>query len=628
MSLTLAEARVRAHQVSGLSYRLHLDLTDPASGSFGSRTEMEFVASAPETFLELADATDLMVEVDGVRVRAAYDGERIGLARARHRRPADRGGGRRAAALRDRRRRHAHVHRPGRRRDLRVGVLGMDVAQRVFACFDQNDLKAPITLAVTAPALDRARPTAGTVGGGRPLGRSRPRRRSRSRCSSSAPAPGTRSPGSHDAACPSAGTPGASLAAELDRDAAELRRDHRACFDHYAQMFEEPYPFDSYDQVDRPRAKLGRHGDPRAASPTATRCCRSSASPTAERRVRAMVIAHEMAHMWFGDLVTMRWWEDTWLQESFADYIGYRVAEEAAGFADTLVDFTIGRKPGLRRRRAPLHPPGRPARRGRARRRRGARRTSTRSPTPRATPRCASWSPGSATRPSSPASTPTWPGTGSATPPSTTSSPPSTTPPTATSAAWVRGLAAHHRLRHAPGHPRRRRAGPGPRGQPAAPAPRDDVRRRLAPAGLAASSTSATSRSGSRAAAVVVPNAAGETYARVRLDEQSWAAVTGDLADVPDDRPPGRCCGRPPSTWSGRGELRRRRLPRPGRPRHLPARAARRRSSRACSDVAGPAAAAAACRPTRRPTLVAPAGGGLRDAALAASRDDEQAPWC
>ena len=49
-----------------------------------------------------------------------------------------------------------------------------------------------------------------------------------------------------------------------------------------------------------------------------------------------MVIAHEMAHMWFGDLVTLRWWEDIWLNESFADYMGFEVAETAAGFAGDL----------------------------------------------------------------------------------------------------------------------------------------------------------------------------------------------------------------------------------------------------------------------------------------------------
>ncbi len=63
-----------------------------------------------------------------------------------------------------------------------------------------------------------------------------------------------------------------------------------------------------------------------------------------ERLFRATVVAHEQAHMWFGNLVTMRWFEDTWLQESFADYFGPRVAEDGAGFADARVPHEVGRK--------------------------------------------------------------------------------------------------------------------------------------------------------------------------------------------------------------------------------------------------------------------------------------------
>ncbi len=76
--------------------------------------------------------------------------------------------------------------------------------------------------------------------------------------------------------------------------------------------------------------------------------------------------------MWFGDLVTMTWWEDTWLQESFADYMGYRVAADGAGFPGALLG-ARGRPQArrVRRRPAPLDPPGRPRGRGRAGRRRG-----------------------------------------------------------------------------------------------------------------------------------------------------------------------------------------------------------------------------------------------------------------
>ncbi len=69
-----------------------------------------------------------------------------------------------------------------------------------------------------------------------------------------------------------------------------------------------------------------------------------SAVTDTERQTRAMVIAHEMAHMWFGDLVTLAWWDDIWLNESFAEYMGYQTLTEATRFTDTWVDFGVARK--------------------------------------------------------------------------------------------------------------------------------------------------------------------------------------------------------------------------------------------------------------------------------------------
>src|SRR4051812_3187422 len=63
-----------------------------------------------------------------------------------------------------------------------------------------------------------------------------------------------------------------------------------------------------------------------------------------ERRRRAMVIAHEMAHMWFGDLVTMRWWDDLWLNESFAELMGFWTVDVATRFAGGWTAFCTGRK--------------------------------------------------------------------------------------------------------------------------------------------------------------------------------------------------------------------------------------------------------------------------------------------
>jgi aminopeptidase N len=62
------------------------------------------------------------------------------------------------------------------------------------------------------------------------------------------------------------------------------------------------------------------------------------------RATRANVVAHEMAHQWFGDLVTMKWWDDLWLNESFAEYMGYRTTNDATQFDDVWVEYAFRTK--------------------------------------------------------------------------------------------------------------------------------------------------------------------------------------------------------------------------------------------------------------------------------------------
>ncbi|GAA2952745.1 hypothetical protein GCM10020227_19840 [Streptomyces flavovirens] len=129
----------------------------------------------------------------------------------------------------------------------------------------------------------------------------------------------------------------------LDTDADEILTLTRALYDRYHEKFDEPYPFDSYDQAFVPEFNAGAMENPGLVTFRDEFIYRSAVTDT-ERQTRAMVIAHEMAHMWFGDLVTLTWWDDIWLNESFAEYMGYQTLTEATRFTDTWTDFGVSRK--------------------------------------------------------------------------------------------------------------------------------------------------------------------------------------------------------------------------------------------------------------------------------------------
>ena len=113
--------------------------------------------------------------------------------------------------------------------------------------------------------------------------------------------------------------------------------------DFYTDLFDMDFPFTKYDQIFVP--EFFAEAMENAACVTFTEQAVFRSKVTAMMyEDRANTILHEMAHMWFGDLVTMRWWGDLWLNESFAEFCGSFASAEATQFTDAWAMFTNQRK--------------------------------------------------------------------------------------------------------------------------------------------------------------------------------------------------------------------------------------------------------------------------------------------
>ncbi|MCX5196666.1 aminopeptidase N [Streptomyces sp. NBC_00249] len=347
-ALTRNEAQTRAQLLDVHHYGVTLDLTT-GDETFTSATVIRFSArAAGDTFVELKPVELRSVTLDGHPLDpAALTGNRLpltGLTEGPHELRVD-------ATMRYSRTGEG-LHRftdPADGETYVYSQMFMDDVQRVFPAFDQPDLKAVFEFTVTAPAHWTVLANGITT-------RTGDRERDGAGVWTSAATPvistylaAVAAGPWHSVTTEHAGLPFGihcrkSLAPHLDADADEILHITTACYDRYHEKFSEPYPFDSYDQAFVPEFNAGAMENPGLVTFRDEFVFRSAVTDT-ERQRRGMVIAHEMAHMWFGDLVTLAWFDDIWLNESFAEYMGYQTLAEATRFTGTWTEFGMERKP-------------------------------------------------------------------------------------------------------------------------------------------------------------------------------------------------------------------------------------------------------------------------------------------
>ena len=336
VSLTQSEARSRASLIRDCSYLLELDCVgDPDSYRF--RVVIEFRAQpGSSTFLDAqVDRIEELLWQGKPLGLEALGGQRIHLSDlAPHNVLEVRG---RSAYQRAGLGLHLAVDQADGERYLYSDFEPAE-AHRVFPCFDQPDIKAPITLRMRVPQD-------WTVISAEPGVAGKAADAEGARWWDFPPTPplspyvlGIAAGRLHAVRKQHHGIDLAlysplSLGQDLEKAAPEVFEITGQGLDFYRELYRMPYPFSKYDQVFCLEKVNGAMESPGCVTITDRMIYRGRPSAR-ESSLRAEVILHEMAHMWFGDLVTLRWWDDLWLNESFATFMAAVAQDRATGFTD------------------------------------------------------------------------------------------------------------------------------------------------------------------------------------------------------------------------------------------------------------------------------------------------------
>ncbi|HEX4655507.1 MAG TPA: aminopeptidase N [Mycobacteriales bacterium] len=336
-NLTRDEARERARLLSVSEYDVHLDLTlgPTESPTFRSASTVRFTCTDPGSTTHVDITADQILEAtlngEPIDVGSAFTGRRLQL-------PAL-GETNELTVVADCRfmRTGEGLHRftdPVDKETYLYTQFETFDAHRMFACFDQPDLKASFRFTVEAPSH-------WTVISNMPSSRSGdtwsfdPTPRQASYITALVAGAYHAVYDEHDG-IPLGVFCRESLAQFLDAD--EIFTVTKQGFDYFHDKFGYRYPWPKYDQLFVPEFNAGAMENAGAVTFLEDYVFRSRTTDAAYER-RAVTILHEMAHMWFGDLVTMRWWDDLWLNESFAEYVSTRAIADATRWREAWTTF-------------------------------------------------------------------------------------------------------------------------------------------------------------------------------------------------------------------------------------------------------------------------------------------------